>query len=112
MTKLITLFTCLTLLGATSFLTGCAGKGKTGAYKTLKTVADTVDTAMKAFSDVVVRGDVPADTQVKVQLLHEQYRVAFRQAVQLAQFDYESAAPAQVASLAAELAALIAVYVH
>ena len=112
MKKLITLLTCLTLLGATSLLTGCAGTGKTFAHKSLKTVAESVDVAMKAFTDAVVLGAVDADAQIKVQVLHTQYQIALKKAVTLAQFDYSESTPAEVAGLAAELTAFIAVYVH
>jgi uncharacterized lipoprotein YmbA len=76
MKKLITLLTCLTLLGATSLMTGCAGTGKATAYKSLKTVAESVDVAMKAFTEAVVLGAVGAEDQIKVQVLHTQYQIA------------------------------------
>jgi hypothetical protein len=112
MKKLITLLTCLTLLGATSILTGCAGTGKNVAYKSLKTVAESVDVGMKAFAEAVLTGAVEPEAQLKVQVLHTQYQLALKKAVTLAQFDYENAAPAEVAGLAAELTSFIAVYVH
>lgn len=110
MKRIIAILTCAVLLGATSLLTGCAGSGKTAAYKTLKTIGDSVDSATKAFAEAVAVGAVDAATVQKVRELHEQYRVAFKHAIIAAEFNYEEAAPAQVASLAAELTALIALY--
>lgn len=112
MSKLLTIVTCAVLLCATSFLTGCAGKGKAAAYKTLKTIGESVDSATKAFTDAVAVGAVDAATVQRVRELHEQYRVAYKNALIAAQFNYEDAAPAQVAALAAELTALIATYVR
>lgn len=112
MKYLITLVTCACLLGATHFLTGCAGSGKNTAYKTLKTIGDTVDAATRAFAEANAVGAIDAATVQKVRELHEQYRVAFKNAIVAAQFNYEDAAPAQVAALAAELVSLIATYVQ
>lgn len=110
MKKLITLFTCLALFGATSLMTGCKGPGKSFAHKSLKTIAESVDVAMRAFAEAVVTGAVDAEAQVKVQVLHTKYQIALKKAIALAQFDYESAAPAEVAGLAAEITSFIAVY--
>lgn len=110
MNKLIALLTCAVLFCATNFLAGCKGPGKSAAYKTLKAVGTTVDSAMKAYADAVVIGLVDQATQTKVRNLHEQYRVAFLKAVAAAEFDYETASPAEVAGLASELVALAATY--
>jgi hypothetical protein len=111
MNKLFTLFICGLLLCATTVLPGCAGSGKTVAYKTLKAVSDSVDMGMKAFAEATVKGVIDDGTQAKVKGLHDQYRIAFQKAVVAAQFDYATAAPAEVAGLAAELTALIATYI-
>lgn len=95
----------LAIAGCTTF--------KPTAYKTLKTTADTVDIAMKAYAEALVTpgSNIGSDTQIKVQELHGQFQKVFRQAVTAAQFDLATAPPAEVAALAAEIATLIATYV-
>lgn len=112
LSSLLTLLTCLALLAATAGFSGCAGTGKTVAFKTLKTVSDSVDFAMKAFAEATVAGAIDAPTQAKVRALHGEYQAAFKQAVVAAQFDYAAAAPGEVAGLAAQLTALVATYIH
>lgn len=106
--KVIQAIVCGLLAVAVMVLPACQGTPKTVAYKTLKTVSDTVDVAMKAYADAVVAGQVPEGTQVRVRQMHQDYRKAFAQALNAARFDYENAAPAEVSGLAAELAAYIA----
>ena len=112
MKKLLSLFICGLLLFAITILPGCAGAPKAVAYKTLKSVSDSVDAAMKVYAEAVVNGHIDATTQVRVRDLHDQYRKAFAQAINAARFDYENAAPGDVAGLAAEITTLIATYAH
>jgi hypothetical protein len=110
MKKLLTLLMCAVLFGAIAILPACKGPGKTVAYKTLRSVSDAVDGAMKAYADAVVAGAIDAPMQDRVRMLHGQYRKAFAQALNAARFDYENAAPGELAGLAAELTTLIATY--
>ena len=112
MRKLFTLAVCALLLSATNFLAGCTTSQKSAAYRTLKTVADSVDAAMTAAAEAKVLGIVSDEDWTKIRVLHDRYRVTFKQAVIAAKFDYASAAPAEVAGLAAELAALVATFAH
>lgn len=111
MNRLITLAMCAMLLGATWLVTpGCSTPQKTVAYKTLKSVADTVDTAMKAYAEAVAVGAVDQSNIVKISQLHDQYRVVLKKAVVAARFDYTTAAPAELSSLAFELVGAITQY--
>lgn len=112
MKKLFTAAICAVLLCAITVLPACKGTPKTVAYKTLKSVGDAVDSAMKAYAEATVAGAINEDTQKRVRKLHDRYREAFGKAVVAARFDYENAPPAEVAGLAAELTALIATYVR
>ena len=77
------------------------------AYKSLRTVADAVDTAMTAYADAVVRGQVAPDTQHRVRELHQHYRNYFGNALELAQYDYTAPVPVELAGIAAQLTTLI-----
>lgn len=89
-------------------LPACQSTPKTIAYKTLKSTADAVDGAMKAYTESVATGALAEDP--KVRELHGQYQIAFKKAVTAAHFDYATATPAEVAGLAAEITGLIASY--
>ena len=111
MNRLITLAMCALLLGATWIITpGCSTPAKTVAYKTLKSVGETVDTAMKAYAEAIAVGAVDAENQAKVRSLHDQYRASFKKAVLAARFDYTTASPAELSSLAFELVTAISQY--
>lgn len=110
MKKLLTFAMCAILMGATWLATGCNTPAKTVAYKTLKSVADTVDVSMKAYAEAVAVGAVDAESIAKVNRLHDQYRVAFKKAVLAAKFDYATASPAELSSLAFELVGAITQY--
>ena len=88
------------------FLSAC-GTPQATAYKTLNIVATSVDTGMKAFSDAVVAGKVPAATQAKVRDLHGRYGKAMLAAIVAAQFDVGQTSPASVTVLANELLTLV-----
>lgn len=103
------LFAMTVAIGITS---GCAGSPKQVAYKTLKSVGDGVDSAMKAAAEAKVKGVLPQDDWDRIARLHDRYRTAFAKAVEAAHFNYEAAAPGEVAGLAAELTAEIAQYIH
>jgi hypothetical protein len=85
---------------------GCA-TSRTIAYQTLASVEATVDAAMQRYADLVVRGQVPADTQAKVKQAYEAYQTAFHAAVTAAQLNVNSAAPADVAKLGDDVANLV-----
>ena len=108
MRKLFTLTVCAVLGLALLVLPACQSTPKTVAFKTLKATADAVDGAMKAYTEAVVSGAVQED--VKVRELHGQFQAAFKRAVTAAHFDYATAAPEEVAALAADITGLIAGY--
>lgn len=112
MQKIFTMGICAVLSCAILFLTACNTPPKTVAYKTLRITADAVDNAMKAAAEAKVKGVMDDVAWMKVAVLHDQYRVALDQAVKAARFDYQTATPAEVAGLAAELTTLITSYVH
>lgn len=102
------LFALIPLIVLAFGLTACQTSPKAIAYKTLKSTADAVDSAMKAYADLVVQGQVDLTTQTKVQGIHDKYRVAMTAAVQAAQFDTSAITPASVSQLAGDLSAAVA----
>lgn len=100
MKRLRILLLSLLLLGAPLLPvvvnTGCTTTQKTIAYKSLASVKETVDAAMKAYAHMVDAGQVSAGTEVKVRALHEKFRLSFKAAVQAAMMDYGTPAPSDV----------------
>lgn len=86
---------------------GCTTSQKAVAYKTLNIIATSVDAGMKAFTDAVVAGKVPQQTQDKIRNLHGQYQKALQAAILAARFDTSKVAPENLQALASELLVLI-----
>lgn len=99
------LVVAMLLAGCTLFFPGCASSQS--SYKTLAAVGGTVDAAMKTYAGVVVAGGVSQANQEKVRALHGRYQPLFAEAVRAARFDLQSAAPEEIATLAAEIATLV-----
>ncbi len=74
--KLLTL-TCL----VTTLLCGCASNWQTATGKSLATIAQTVDTAMKGWATYVVVAKVQESQQARVRAAYIQYQVAFNTAL-------------------------------
>ncbi len=89
------------------FIAGCTTSQKAVAYKTLNVTALTVDSALKAYADVLVKGKVDQGTQIKVVQAKAQYEMGFKLAVEAAHNDLTTLTPAQVQALADKLLALI-----
>lgn len=105
-TQLALLFAWLLLLDVSPLLLvgpGCASSPRAIAFKTLSSVAHTVDAAMVAYADRVVAGKVDAATQAKVRDLKLRYEKAFLIAATAAQANLESATPTELANIAAAL---------
>lgn len=96
----------ITLLALFAFV-GCNTPPKTVAYKSLATVAYTVDAAMTVYADAVVAQQIDPITQDKVRQLYQRYQAHMTIAVRAAQYDYATATPEVVAQIAAELTTLI-----
>lgn len=86
---------------------GCTTSQKAVAYKTLAAVQQTVDSALKAYSEVLVAGKVDQATQIKVADAKAKYEVAFKAAVETARGNLESPTPEQVQSLADNLTTIL-----
>lgn len=89
------------------FIAGCSGgcttSQKAVAYKTLAAVQQTVDSALKAYSEVLVAGKVDQATQIKVADAKAKYEVAFKAAVEAARGDLNTLTPENVKALADQL---------
>jgi hypothetical protein len=108
MNKLITLIMCLLLIGTTSLLTGCGGRAQVLAGRTIKATAESVDTAMKAWTDAEVANLVSVNDAAWVRDLHGRYQIALKKAIAAARFDWTVAAPVELSILAGELATTVA----
>lgn len=93
------------------FIAGCSGgcttSQKAVAYKTLAAVQQTVDSDLKAYSEVLVAGKVDQATQIKVADAKAKYEVAFKAAVDAARGNLESPTPEQVQTLADNLTTIL-----
>ncbi len=87
-----------------SFTTGCATQ-KTIVFNTLSAVAATVDSALKAYADVLVAGGVDQATQVRVADAKLKYEVAFAAAA--AQGDLQAPTPTDVQRISDALVVII-----
>src|SRR5207302_459049 len=85
---------------------GCSTTAQQAEYRTLKAVALTVDTALKAYADAVVAGKVDAATQAKALDAKARYADAFTAAVAAAKSSM-SPAPMNVQQLADSLVTII-----
>ena len=104
---LLTGLLALLLPSLPALLSGCATPQKTVAFKSLKATALTVDAAMQAYADLVVRGQVDLTVQEKVESIYSKYQSAFKLAVISAKLDYASPSPLDVTAAANELITLI-----
>jgi hypothetical protein len=96
------LLLCLPLAPLPLLSTGCV-TAQEASYKTLKVTWETVHASMLAYADLNAAGKVSASDRAFVVQLHNDYRHAFDIAITAAQLNWETATPADVASLALEL---------
>lgn len=85
------------------FFTGCT----TTPYKTLRTVAMTVDTARTFYADQIVAGKVSEERQAKIDAAVVKYQSAMNVAVAAARMDFKQPAPPDVQRLASEVLVLV-----
>lgn len=94
--------------------TGCTSSQQTTAYKTLASVGSLVDNAEKAYSDLLVKGVIPASTLPTEAKAYNDFQAAFNLAVVAAGFSPSQplstnvAAPQNVIDLGNAFVALIA----
>lgn len=77
------------------------------SYKTLATVATTVDFAMKGYSEAVTLGQVNVMDQARVRQAHGDYSKAMQVAVAAARFNYAAPANTDVQLFADTVTGLI-----
>ena len=90
--------------------TGCKNTPQTAqaiTYKTLKSTQIAVDAAMQVYGTAVVTGKVNFEKQMRIDRAHNQYRNAFRTAVQAAKGNLNGEPPVSVKKLAEQLQLLI-----
>lgn len=98
---MLALFLCIGAVG----LSGCASSPQTIAYKTLASVGNGVDSAEKAYLDLIVKGDIPTTSFVTVQKDYNTFQRDFAAALVIAEGSTNALAPA---SLVTESASFIA----
>lgn len=84
---------------------GCAFV--THSYATLSATELAVDSAYKAYNDLLVQGKIPIETLPKVSNSYDTFQSAMRVAILVARSNPESPASADLASAAAEVIAII-----
>lgn len=75
------------------FLIGCATRT---AYNTLATVGYTVDSAVSAYFDGVVKGSFPTNGVPKVSLAYNLFQADYRVALKIAQYNTNAIAPPNI----------------
>lgn len=85
---------------------GCTTTQQTVQYRTLKAVALSVDSALKAYADAVVAGKVDAATQAKALDLKSRYTDAMTAAIAAAKSSTEPAPASVTAAVDALLSVL------
>lgn len=103
MNRLITfLVVCLLSLGTVA----C----KTTSYKTLKTVAVSVDAALDVYGEAYRAGKITPEQREKIKEAHLKYQAAMGTAIAAARLDLSKPAPEELVSLAASLIATISTF--
>lgn len=80
---------------------GCTQKEAT--YQTLRSVATAVDGARKVYADALNLNMVTPEKEAEIDKLIADYQTQMNTAITLAQFDYSTAPPAELAALASRL---------
>ncbi len=83
-------------------VTSCTPLQERVTYNTLATVGDGVDTAMKAYTDLLVAGKVDVSTLKGVAEKYTKFQTMYKAAVIVAQGNPKSTAPPNVTEAAAE----------
>ena len=99
------------LLPVASLNTGCKtwnqDRIENISYKTLGSVAEGVDAALKAYADAWKQGKVPSELDARVSVTHEKYRVSMALAIASARTNWNAPATGEVVAVATELVNLI-----
>jgi hypothetical protein len=90
-------------LAVVLIFSGCA----TTPYKTLRTVAVSVDAARAYYADQIVAGKVSEERQAKIDAAVVKYQAAMNVAIAAARMDLKAPAPADVQRLASEVIVLV-----
>ncbi len=109
MKRLLILALSAALLSAPVLIveTGCVTPPKTVAFQSLSAVNNTVNSALQAYSDLLVKGKVDQATQVKVFGAKLKYQLAFKLALEAASGNGDFPAQGDVVTLANELGDLL-----
>jgi hypothetical protein len=86
--------------------TGCASIKPTpqgAAYLALYDTAQLVDSAMRTYGVACASGKVSGPEQEKIDSAHARYRIAFREAVKVARYNWNSASPASLIALSSDI---------
>lgn len=100
MKQILATFAVLALL-----LGGCQSPN---AFRTIKAVGLTADSASQAWADYVVAGHATAVEQARVREAHEKFRASYSYAIDVLALNPKSPPPAELSILALNLINLIA----
>lgn len=107
---LLALLLAFAPLAPLALSTGCANtSAKAVAYKSLKTTWLSVDASMQVAAELNRVGKLSERDKQDIIDAHNKYRQAFDTAITAAQLDWNTATPASVSALAADVITLIAV---
>lgn len=96
------LVACFVLLGA-----GCNLSPKAAAYKTLKSVAVSVDSAMGVYGDLYRAGKVTPSQRETIKDIYVRYQSSMAVAIAAARMDYTAPASSDLVTLAESIIATI-----
>jgi hypothetical protein len=89
-------------------LAGCQSMTpRQAAYQSLGAIVLTVDQARSAYADAINLGQVSEEKQGEIDMLISKYQIAMNAALTAAEMDYSSAAPSEVAAIAAQVTSAI-----
>lgn len=111
MRKLLPTIACVFAL--TAFLCGCGLSPKSAAYKSLSSIAYTVDGAMKIEAAAYVAGKIPATNHARIAYIKDlEYNPSFALALNAATNNWSAPAPESLNKIVADLITLVDQFVH
>lgn len=86
---------------------GCSTTQKRVAYNSVYSIAISVDSSMKAFAELYVKGEVSKDTWEKVKSYHARYQEVLKLSVEALKYDLSKEAGTDLIKAASDLMAII-----
>jgi hypothetical protein len=89
-------------------LIGCTTSQQRTTYNSLASIALSVDASMQAYTDLVVRGEVPAEKLREVSKVYNEFQAAYQLALALAQLRPDQPPTPDLITAAAKVSTAIA----